>query len=434
MKPFYRNSTLAKALSIFIGSLPALVFLLTQPELWSVQTEYVYFTNFGRLFGLLGIGFFALNLLLSGRYKFLDVMFDGLDKLYLFHRRIGQIAFLFLTMHMLLITSRNIFISPDFYFEQLFVLNDIPQNIGKLTYLGMLVIIGITLFWKGKYEIIKKLHRILGFLLFFGGLHAFTMKIDLFTNPYLQVTVFIIVTTALISYTFRTLLEKRFVKRYKGEVLQVNPIGGTVNEVVVELRDPKFYHMPGQFAWITFTRSNIPVEQHPFTISSGNDEDNLRFSIKMSGDFTSEVIDLKKGSQVELVGPYGGFTNAFDEKDQVWVAGGIGITPFMSMVRSIDGSEEEYTKQITLLYSYRGEEDRVFIEELSGYAEKHEWFELVLCDTTERERFALEEVFKGKELSYYICGPSAMIRGIASQLRKAGVKNRDIHYELFKLY
>ncbi|WKZ30829.1 MAG: ferric reductase-like transmembrane domain-containing protein [Candidatus Dojkabacteria bacterium] len=433
-KPFYRNTLLAKCLVIFIASFPAIVFLITQPWIWEVKSAYVYVGNIGKLFGLMGIGFFATNLLLSGRYRFMDTIFDGLDKLYLFHRKVGETAFLLLSAHVLFITSRNIFISQQFYLSELMNLSDIPQNIGKLTYTGLLIIIGLTLFWKGKYEIVKTVHKFLGFLLFFGGLHAFTMKTDVYTNPYLQFTVFTLVTVALISYIFRTLLERFFVKKYKGEVVAVDPVGQTVNQVSVKLNGKKFDHMPGQFSWIRFVGSNLPDEKHPFTISSGNNEELLRYSIKQSGDFTGEVGGLNVGSQIVVEGPYGGFTNFYDSGNQVWVAGGIGITPFMSMIRSIDQAGGDFLGKIKLLFTYRGEEDKVFIDELSGYANKYDWFEVVLCDTEERERLKIEEIYLDSNRNYYICGPSKMIKGIARELKAKGVKQSNIHYELFILY
>jgi ferredoxin-NADP reductase len=93
----------------------------------------------------------------------------------------------------------------------------------------------------------------------------------------------------------------------------------------------------GQFVYATFHQSEIPREPHPFTIASAPGGDHLRIVVKRFGDFTSSMMSLRPGCAVWLEGPFGRFCLEGDPVNaQTWIAGGIGITPFLSWARSLE--------------------------------------------------------------------------------------------------
>lgn len=96
-----------------------------------------------------------------------------------------------------------------------------------------------------------------------------------------------------------------------------------------------FTFVPGQYAALTFTRFGRRVPVRCFSIaSSAHTPGTIQFGIKIKGKFTQALSTLKVGDTVDVAGPYGSFTLAGKpDKPTLLLAGGIGITPFMSMIR-----------------------------------------------------------------------------------------------------
>ncbi|MDE0625734.1 MAG: hypothetical protein OXH99_04995 [Bryobacterales bacterium] len=154
-------------------------------------------------------------------------------------------------------------------------------------------------------------------------------SIALFSPPGTVLALFLI--AGLAASAYRQILrpgrgEHRFI------VAAVNRLG-RATEVVLKPRDGMFHFEPGQFAFVTIDAAGFR-EAHPFTISSGAMENELRFTMKVLGDYTRRVrSDLAKGADVEVEEPYGRFNPLKGSEKQVWVARGIGITLFLSVLR-----------------------------------------------------------------------------------------------------
>lgn len=103
---------------------------------------------------------------------------------------------------------------------------------------------------------------------------------------------------------------------------------------------------PGKFAFISVRDSpRLRAEQHPFSISSGPVGRQLRFSYKAIGDYIIALGDAAKGWHVRVYGPFGQFTlhQLGEFRRLVWIAGGIGITPFPSML-AFEGTNDNFRK------------------------------------------------------------------------------------------
>ena len=125
----------------------------------------------------------------------------------------------------------------------------------------------------------------------------------------------------------------------------------------------------GQFLYATFQQDGIPHESHPFTISSAPGRE-LRIAVKRFGDFTSLLMQLRPGARAQLEGPFGSFRLIGDPAHtQTWIAGGIGITPFLSWARSLD-----HPIPIDLYYCTPGAEQAHFLAELFDIADRSRHF------------------------------------------------------------
>ncbi len=156
-------------------------------------------------------------------------------------------------------------------------------------------------------------------------------------------------------------------RRYEGTVLSVKRHHGDVLEVTCQL--PKQWsHRPGQFAFITFERFE---GAHPFTINSADHASGqVSFAIKALGDYTTRLqTELDVGRAVTVEGPYGCFDMQLDgDSEQVWIGAGIGVTPFIAWLESLQ-AEPERAPKATLYYCVNNAEEAVFAEQLQRLAD-----------------------------------------------------------------
>lgn len=177
---------------------------------------------------------------------------------------------------------------------------------------------------------------------------------------------------------------------------------------------------PGQFVQIK--KDNI---FRPYSIASIPEMPYLEFIIDVVGRFTTMLKNAEIGEVFDINGPYGKFIFENDKK-AVFIAGGSGIAPIMSMVRSI--VKNHLKGEYYVFVSNRNVQKHPFLSELEVY--KHAGFIEHITTFTREEvkgyrngRFEPEEVFKGKEFTYYICGNMSLVRNFTKFLKENEVDN-----------
>jgi predicted ferric reductase len=236
------------------------------------------------------------------------------------------------------------------------------------------------------------------------------------------------------AYLYQELLSGRFRKHLPYVVETVRKLNGTTLEVTLKPQDRKLVFNAGQFLFVHFTGDRTLAEPHPFTVSSAPQENNLRLSIKASGDWTHYLGEhLKPGTPAKVDGGYGMFNYKTGRPRQIWIAGGIGLTPFLSWVRDFEGHP---AADIDLFYTVRSEVDALFLDELQAAASLHDNFRVHVLYSTQGGRLSAERIaslskegLSGK--SIYLCGPLAMIAALSKQFRRQGIAASDIHFEEF---
>lgn len=200
--------------------------------------------------------------------------------------------------------------------------------------------------------------------------------------------------------------------------------------------------LPGQFAWLTVGRTPFAVEDHPFSLScSAEDATNVAMTIKEAGDFTRSVKDIQPGTPAYLEGPHGAFSiDRYPGPGCVFVAGGVGITPIISMLRTLADRKDDRPQ--LLVYGARTWDEITFREDLAVLETRLDLRVVyVLSDAPpdwhgERGRITydlLERYLPDDRRSYlyFICGPPPMMDAVEHALRRAGVPWPSIYTERF---
>lgn len=190
--------------------------------------------------------------------------------------------------------------------------------------------------------------------------------------------------------------------------------------------------LPGQFAMV-YLEGKDGWHRHPFTIASAPSEGVIRVTIKALGDYTSRLRELiEPGMPAVIGGPHGRFNHTKGTDRQVWVAGGVGVAPFLSWLRALD--ELPPAAHVDFFYTSDGEAP--FAREIGEIAARHDQLRAHLFDTSITGRLTTDHVLMTaggdpRELSVFLCGPRGMLRTFQTQLRLAGVPARRIHREYF---
>ncbi len=393
-------------------------------------TEPSRMFNFGgRIFGTLGMALFALNFVFTARWRFMEKLTGPLDQQYRSHHMVGGLTLIFLLIHPLLMSFQYAAFSWDQAAMSFFDFSDWRLALGTIALVLLLGLLSITFYARWKYENWRLSHQWLGLPFFLGGIHAIVISL----NPFL------------IAYTllggaalfWRTILKLYRKTEYMFSVEAVHAVTDRINELVLKPATimPKFF--PGQFAFVHVQAPGMKGQPHPFSITSDPTEDRLRFSIKNLGDFTSQIPTLRPGTTVRVEGPFGGFSYIEAEsKKQIWIAGGIGITPFLAMARHLDRmNNTDY--DIDLYYTVNNESEAAFFPEFRDVAARksnftfHPHFSNALGFLTADMVVSNNSDLKDTEI--FLCGPASFMKSLKDQFKTKGVPESKIHYEQFSL-
>jgi predicted ferric reductase len=204
--------------------------------------------------------------------------------------------------------------------------------------------------------------------------------------------------------------------------------------------------LPGQFAFLTIHRSHAPFEEHPFTISSASaTQDSLIFTIKNLGDYTATIGQTREGDRVTVDGPYGRFSHLLLAKENeplLFIAGGVGITPMLAMLRHMRDSGDQ--RDVLLVWANRRKEDIILQEELDEMSRLNPRLQTVITLSDEAHWLGekgyvdrallsrlLEKGDRGRRV--FLCGPPPMMRMARKALIKEGFSPLRIHEERFSL-
>lgn len=450
----------------WVGWLVTIILCVIPVVMWVQLHPLASITGFtgimlaiGRVTGLVGMVMYALNLIYSTRLKFLERWFGGLNRVYIAHHLLGGLALIMLSLHPFSLALRYVQVSmkqaallllpnglapisalfKSGTVEHLIVLEQWAVFMGIVAFWGMVGLLLITFFIKIPYRIWLFTHKFLGAFFFIAGLHVLFVTSDTSKNGALKYYILFISLLGILAFVYRTLMGNILIRKYKYRVEKIEVVGGNVANMYLLPEAKLLSFKPGQFVFVRFLNGKtdkVSREWHPFSISSAPTDGSLRLSVKGLGDYTNNLIKMHPGTVAEVEGAYGRFTYTnFNNMNQIWIAGGIGITPFLSMAASLPDSGYK----IDLYYSVKTESEIIDWTKLYNIAMSKNGNFRVIPYVGDKQKAFLDANYiektsgslQGKE--FFICGPPIMMKSLRDQLKKKSVPNHTIHSEEFAM-
>jgi predicted ferric reductase len=401
-----------------------------------------FWTEFSAALAYSGLAIMGLQIGLTARFRYVTEPL-GEDVIYHFHRRISLVALALVVAHPLILFAER----P----QLIALLNSISApwraRFAALSTYSLIALVMTALWrkkWKIRYETWHLTHVGLAVVAIAAGL-AHMVGWGFYLNAPWKRALWIglpILWACLLAYV--RIVKPLFMLRRPFRVVEVRPErGGCYTLAMQPEGHPGFRFRPGQFGWLTVYGTPFKITAHPFSFSSSAEaaDGRVEMTIRNLGDFTGTIGKVPVGRRVYIDGPYGAFALRPKPADTyVLIAGGVGITPMMSILRTL--ADRGVARPVVLLYGNRDWESVTFREELEALTPRLNLTVVtVLSDPPEGwtgERGYIDaEVFR-RHLSspyadheYFICGSDRMMDAIETALGELRVPMSRYHSERY---
>ena len=398
--------------------------------------------------GVLAMGMMSIAMLLALRPVALEPLLGGMDKAYRLHKWLGIGGLTLGTVHWLWAKGPKWAVGwgwlekpahgprPEqtvelfrFFQEQ----RGLAEAIGEWAFYAFALLAAIALIKRFPYRRFLQTHRVMAAVYLTLVAHAVILLPFAYWPTPLGVLMGVLMAAGSVAAAMSLAGRIGRKQRAEGEIeTLVHHRANHVLEVGLRLNTPWRGHQAGQFAFVTFDPQEGP---HPFTISSAwTGDGRMSFMIKALGDYTRSLpATLKSGDPVRVEGPYGRFDFGGGAPRQIWVAGGIGITPFIARLHTLAAAAG--TTPVDLFYSTSAP-DEGFIARLRELAARAKVRLHVLVAARDGRLDAdaiCREVPDWQVAGVWFCGPAGFGRALRTAFTARGLGPERFHQELFEM-
>ncbi|WP_295363549.1 ferredoxin reductase family protein [Arenimonas sp.] len=380
--------------------------------------------------GVVALVFMAMASLLGSRWSWLEDLFGGLDRVYEVHKWLGVWALVLASVHLVFKAG-----APEWEVASILPLPSYwTRLVRQLSYVALVVIVLLALNRKIPYGQWRWWHKLSGPLFVVVVLHWLSFKSPIALDSPAGLWLAACAALGLAGAAYKLLLYPFLARHAEYRLTRVEP---GVASVRLEL-EPVGRGVPfeaGQFAFLRFLHAGLR-EPHPFTLASGGGPGQpVQFVIRALGDYTTQLVaEARPGMRAEVYAPFGRFRRPNGGDFEVWVGGGVGLSPFIAWLH--DTSRQDLAKVTLFNFQTPG---RGFpgVDELAADARKRgaDWVEVsdgpdsaVFAD-----RFAWLVGQVGPErISVCFCGPKGLLTRVRAEIARLGVPASKLRYEQFE--
>ncbi|ATE61623.1 ferredoxin reductase family protein [Thauera sinica] len=407
---------------------------------WTVRQHALTLT------GLWSFSLMSLAMVLATRPAWLERPFGGMDRIYRVHKWAGILAIGFAVLHWLVEMSDDLIktvfgragrLPKEHGGAFLEAMRDVAEGLGEFAIYALPAMLVLTLWKRFPFSIWRYLHKVMPLLYLALAFHAaFLAPSGYWTQPVGALLALLIAAgsaagvQALAGWIGRG-------RRSAGVVETVREPAPGLTEVICKLDGTWHGHRAGQFAFVTFDRLE---GAHPFTIAGADRGDHrVTFQIKALGDYTRGLAQkLRSGQPVRIEGPYGCFElpSGARGRNQVWIAGGIGVTPFLAWLEALQAAPEK-APEVDFYYSVRKRESDPFAARLEALCAVLPSVRLHVLSSERNERLSAETLREhgrhGARAEIWFCGPQGLADKLRDGLRRLGMGGMRFHQEAFEM-
>lgn len=412
---------------------------------WEIYDSSLY------LSGFLSIAFMSVTMMLSTRPAWLETPFNGLDQVYRLHKWSGILAVVFAALHWLIEMGDDLVKSlfgragrlaePDFT-GFVDTMRDTAEDIGEWAIYLLAAMLVLSLWKRFPYKAWRYIHRVMPVLCLLLAFHAVWLAPLTWWQQPVGLLLALLLTGGSVASIMSLGGKVGKSRQAQGTIKSISTSVTGITEVVCQLDKKWQGHRAGQFAFVTFDRLE---GAHPFTIAS-SDQGNgqVTFQIKALGDYTKHLEHrLKTGQTLMVEGPYGRFNFKQGKcgAEQIWIAGGIGVTPFLAWLEALQ-KQPEQSPVAQLHYCTNDSLTDPFVKRLEKACIGLENIQLHIHGSNQGQKLSADQLLaritktaapKKGALDVWFCGPSGWAKVLEKELRETFEGSLHFRKEAFEL-
>lgn len=408
-----------------VSGIVLILIALGTPFIWfsTVGAGHDQIALFSQYTGILALISMSIGQLIATRARLVEWVFGGLDRSYVVHKWLGVSAMGLLLIHDTVDAEMSKLGRQN-------ILEEFAETLGELSLYGLIILVVISVATFIPYHLWKWTHRIMGAFFVAGALHYLLILKPFRNGDPLGIYVSVFCVVGVLAFTWRLLpAGMRPSRNYSIASIEKT---GNATAVSFAPNGRKLRHRAGQFVFVSFAGQ----EPHPFSISSApRDDGRIRISAAKLGDYTADLDrKITVGMNARIEGPFGHFERYKPTRPQLWIAGGIGITPFVAWAQALDESDAP----VHLVYCMKSRASAAHLDELEVLAKVKPNLTLHVFETSKEGRANAEKIIQrtGQDpagLVVSFCGPRRMRETLKAEFSIKGIRGRNFRFEEFEI-
>lgn len=379
--------------------------------------------------GVVALVLMAAAALLGARWRVVESAFGGLDRVYETHKWLGVWALAFASVHLVFKAGMQgwdtaaILALPPFH----------TRLVRQLSFVALMLIVLLALNRRIPYRTWRWWHKLSGPLFLIVVLHWLSFKTPIALASPAGLWLATVSTLGVAGALYKLLLYPALSRHAEYRIVDIVP-GPAAVALSLEPIGKSIAFEPGQFAFVSIQSPGLR-EPHPFTIASTNAPgEPIQFLVRALGDYTGTLVaDTRIGMHADVYAPFGRFKRPSASKREIWVAGGIGISPFIAWLR--DGAATGL-ERVTLFNFHTPGRDFPSTEALDTLT-RERGVECVQVPEGSmspafRERFAaIARTTAPADIDICFCGPQGLLADLRAAMAEHGVPASKLRFERF---